>query len=84
MYNVFFSFLSPDLSKVDKAGIMILEIVRRVGYWACIILALMDIIKSLMEGSTKDIWKTIAKYTVAFATLYILPWLFDLIAAIFK
>lgn len=76
--------VNPNLSKIDKAGLLILGIVRRIGYWACIILALMDIVKSLMEGSTKDIWKTIAKYTVAFATLYLLPWLFDLIASIFS
>ncbi|WP_051350722.1 hypothetical protein [Caloramator sp. ALD01] len=83
MFNLFM-MINPDLSKVDKAGITILTIIRRVGYWACIILALMDIVKNLMEGDTKSIWETIAKYTVAFTTLYLLPWLFDLIAAIFK
>lgn len=83
MFNIFM-MINPDLNKVDKAGIMILTIIRRVGYWACIILALMDIVKNLMEGDTKSIWKTIAKYTVAFLSLYLLPWLFDLIAGIFQ
>lgn len=54
MFNIFM-MINPDLSKVDKAGIMILTIIRRVGYWACIILALMDIVKNLMEGDTKSI-----------------------------
>lgn len=72
-----------DLGKIDKAGNTILGIVRKTGYWICIVGCIIDIIKSLMQGDTKSIAKIMMKYALAFAALYIFPWMLDLIKAIF-
>lgn len=37
-----------------------------------------------MQGDTKSIAKIMMKYALAFAALYIFPWLLDLIKGIFK
>ena len=76
---------SPSMStnKIDKAGSTILSICRSIGYWACLISCIIEIIKSLMQGDTKSIAKIMMKYALAFAALYFFPWLLDIIKDIF-
>lgn len=71
------------MSKIDVAGNTILGIVRRIGYWCCIVGCIMDIIKALMQGDTKSIGKIMMKYALAFGALYVFPWILDLIKSIF-
>lgn len=73
---------NPD--KVAKAGGAILGIVRSFGYWICLIMCIVEIIKSLMQGDTKSISKIIAKYAIGFGSFYFLPWFFDLIREVFS
>lgn len=73
---------NPD--KVAKAGGAILNIVRSFGYWICLIMCIVEIIKSLMQGDTKSISKIIAKYAIGFGSFYFLPWFFDLIKEMFS
>lgn len=72
------------LGKVDQAGVTLLTIVRKIGYWICIIMAIVEILRCLSNGDTKEIGKIVVKYLMAFAACYLIPWLFDLIAAIFS
>jgi hypothetical protein len=74
---------ADPLGKIDTAGNTILGIVRRIGYWCCIIGCIIDIIKALMQGDTKSVAKIMMKYALAFAALYLFPWILDLIKAIF-
>lgn len=78
------AYAVDPLSKVDKAGNTILGIVRRIGYWCCIIGCVIDVIKALMQGDTKSIAKIMMKYALAFGALYIFPWILDLIKGIFQ
>jgi hypothetical protein len=71
------------LNKVDTAGATLLAIVRKIGYWICIIMCIIEILRCLGNGNTKEIGKVIVKYLIAFGACYLLPFLFDLIAAIF-
>lgn len=77
-------FAAAPNEKIDKAGMVILGLCRKFGYWACIAMCALEIIKSLLSGDTKSISKIISKYAVGFGALYFLPWLFDLIASIFS
>jgi len=70
--------------KINTAGSTIFEICRNIGYWACLIMCIIEIIRSLMQGDTKGISKIISKYVVGFGALYIVPWIFDLIKGIFS
>lgn len=72
------------LSKIDSAGMMFLGIMRTLGYWLCIIFCIVEILKKLMEGNTKDMGNIVIKYLLVFAILYVLPQGMDLIKALFK
>lgn len=69
---------------LDKVGMKILGICRKIGYWVCIIMCVLEIIRTLMQGDTKSIYKIIAKYALGFGALYFVPWIFDLIKASFS
>ncbi|WP_142415376.1 hypothetical protein [Hathewaya massiliensis] len=75
---------NADLSKVNKAGSVILNIIQTFGYWACIGLCIVDLLKHLFDGDTKNTGKIISRYVVAFSAFYVVPWLFDIIKSIFK
>lgn len=64
---------------IDSLGIRLLGIFRQFAYWICIIGCIIEICKSLMQGDHKSIGKIIAKYILAFAAIYFVPWIFDII-----
>ncbi|BDR77058.1 hypothetical protein [Clostridium tetani] len=70
-------------TKINSAGGALLSVVRSFGYWICLIMCGLEIIKSLMQGDTRSISKIIIKYILGFSALYFLPWLFDLIREVF-
>jgi len=72
-----------DFSKLDKAGMTMLELMRRVGYWVGIILCSKDVIKQCMRGHMENIGSIVAMYGLGFGVLYFLPWMFDIIKGIF-
>ena len=72
------------ISKIDTAGVTMLSLVRTIGYWICIIMCVVEILRALMQGDTKSIGKIIIKYILAFAAFYFLPWLFDIIKGVFS
>lgn len=75
---------AADLSKLDNGGMLLLEVVRRFGYWVCIIMCITEIIRTLMRGDYEGIGKIVMKYSLAFASFYFLPYLFDIIKGIFS
>jgi hypothetical protein len=75
---------TDPMGKVDIAGATFLGILRTIGYWLCLIFCILEILKILMNGQSKDIGKIIIKYLLVFSTLYVLPWMFELIKAIFQ
>ena len=72
-----------DTTAIDKAGMQILELIRKVGYWIGIILCSKDVIKHCMRGHLESIGTIVAMYGLGFGVLYFLPWLFDLIKGLF-
>lgn len=70
-------------SRIDSAGNMFLGIVQSIGYWLCLIGCMMEILKSVMNGSSKDVGKIMMKYLLIFAALYLMPFAFNLIKEIF-
>jgi hypothetical protein len=71
-------------ANIDAAGQKVLGVCRNVGYWVCLIMATIEIIKALMQGNTKSITPIITKYAVGYGALFFLPWIFDLIKSIFS
>ena len=50
-------------------------------YWICLIKGLVDVGREVSRGGDNigNIGKIVLKYVLAFATLYIMPYLFDLV-----
>lgn len=72
-----------DLSRVDEAGKSLLYIVQTFGYWSCILLCIIEIVKCLASKDTGNVTRTITKYVIAFGAVYFMPWLFDIIKSLF-
>lgn len=72
------------VANIDDAGGTFLGIIQSIGYWLCLIGCMMEILKSVLNGTSKDIGKIIIKYLMIFAALYFMPWAFDLIKEIFS
>lgn len=73
------------LDSIDVLGNTFLTIVRRCMYWVCLIKSIIDIGKEVQKGGDNmgNIGKIIMKYVLAFASLYIMPYLFDLVKGSF-
>lgn len=71
-------------SKVNEIGNMFVGIIQTIGYWTCLIMCAVEILKCLFQGDTKSLTKIICKYLMAFAGLYVLPWIFELIKSMFS
>lgn len=70
--------------KINEAGTLFVGIIQSFGYWMCIIMCAVEILKALFQGDTRSISKIIIKYLLAFSSVYAIPWIFDLIKALFS
>jgi hypothetical protein len=68
---------------VDPAGQKLIGILQNIGYYACIIMCMIDILKALMHGDVKGINAIVAKYVIAYAALFGLPLLFSFVRGLF-
>ncbi|WP_194190355.1 hypothetical protein [Clostridium chrysemydis] len=78
--------LDVNTSGIDKLGNTFLVLLQKGGYWICLVMGIKDIISQLMKGgdNINDVGKVIVKYVLAFGSLYMLPYLFDLASECFK
>lgn len=72
-----------NLDKLDIVGNRMLKIVWRVGYWMIVIKAIIDVIKSITQGGTKDIGGIVMKYVLMYLALFAIPWLLRLVEGVF-
>lgn len=83
-YNPVFA---EGLVQVDKMGNQLLGIAQQVCYWICLIMGIKEIITELLKGDAihnpSDIMRAIIKYAIAFASVYFMPYLFDMIKTMF-
>lgn len=71
-------------SQIDKAGFLFLRLSQKIGFWICIVLCTIEIIKCLFTGDNHDIMKIVMKYVMAMLALYALPWVFNIIVGFFS
>lgn len=76
--------IAEAFRRIDMAGGTIFDFIRKIGYWICVIMCAIEILKSLCSHKNDDIIKIVFKYICAFATFYVLIWIFDSIKLIFK
>lgn len=75
---------NDGLAKIDAVGFKFLAVIQTIGYWVCIIMCLVEIIKNVSSGDYKKIGAIIAKYILIMAALFGLKWAFDFIRDVFK
>ncbi len=83
--NVVFA-ANPNLSGIDKMGQTFLHIIQSAGYWICLVMALVTILREITKGGDNfgQIGKVILRYIIAFSALYFLPYFFDIVKECFK
>ena len=75
--------VTEAVARIDNAGLMFFGIIQSIGYWLCLIGCIMEILKSVMNGSSKEVGKLMMKYILIFAALYLMPFAFNLIREVF-
>lgn len=81
---VVYAAATDPFSKINLLGMRFLGIAQVFGYWICIIMCVVDIIKSLMQGDAKGAGKIFVKYLIAFIALFGVKYAFDEVKTIFQ
>lgn len=81
---VVYAAVSDPLGKINLLGLKFLGIAQVFGYWICIIMCVVDIIKALMQGDAKGAGKIFVKYLIAFIALFGVKYAFDEVKTIFQ
>lgn len=73
--------VNNPMEAIDALGTTFLNVFKGVGYWIALIMAFIELIKSIMKGSsnTTEIFGIVFKYVLIYATMFLVPWFFDLI-----
>lgn len=74
---------AEGLDTVDRAGQTLLSTAQRIGYWACLIMCIIEVIMALLSHRKDSVKGICIKYVMGFASLYFMPWVFDLIKDLF-
>lgn len=64
---------------IDALGWTLLSLVRHWAYWILLIWCIVDVIKSGLSGDSKKTLPIVLKYVVIFASMYLIPAIFDAI-----
>ena len=77
--------IDEALKGTEDFGHLLLMIVQRVGFWVCVLGCILEILVSVFKkgGGQKEILAIVFKWLLIFASFYIVPWLFGLIATYF-
>ncbi len=75
-----------DTESIDKLGNTFLTIIRKASYWIVLAVSLTEICKTALKGgnNSSEIGKIIVKYVLIYASLFLMPWLFDVVEGAFK
>ena len=71
------------LAKIDSVGLTFLHLFQKLGYWTCLIMAIIQIIKTVLSGDKNALGEIIIKFLIAFSSFYFMPYIFDLVKDIF-
>lgn len=70
---------SEHTKGLNEAGEQLLSIGKDIGYWVCIIMCIYEMVKNLIQGDTKDTARILIKYSIAYASLFIIQRILDFI-----
>lgn len=76
--------VQATMSKIDKLGYMALNMLKKIGFWLCVICCFVEILRSFLNSDARDVWKIFFKYITIYLVLHFLPYAFQLISGIFE
>lgn len=79
-----FADITDAYARLDRGGYLALGILKKIGFWLCIICCFVEILKSFLNNDARDVWKIFFKYISVFLVLYSLPVVFRFIAELFE
>lgn len=71
------------LSKLEEAAALVINLIQQVGFLICTIMALIELIRAMVKKDLNEISSIFVKYILGFASLYALPWAFEIIRGMF-
>lgn len=77
------AYAEPNLQVIASAGQTLLTTAQTIGYWACLVMCIIEIIMSMLSHQSNKLKEICIKYVIAFASLYFMPWIFDFIKELF-
>lgn len=73
------SSIARTLDKIDATGNSAITIVERIGYWLVIFMCLIEILKQIKDGNTRNIWGTILRYASFYGAIFLIKQILDMI-----
>ena len=80
---LYFKTVYAAAKGIDSLGWTLLGLVRHWAYWILLIWCIVDVIKSGLSGESKKTLPIILKYVIIFASMYLIPSIFDAIKGAF-
>ena len=68
---------------IDPLGETLLGLIRHYAYWVLLLWCIVDVIKNGVSGDNKKTLSIVMKFALIFASMYLLPQLFDAIKGAF-
>ena len=68
---------------IDPLGATLLGLIRHYAYWVLLLWCIVEVIKSGLSGDSKKTLPIIMKFIIIFASMYIIPGVFDAIRGSF-
>lgn len=68
---------------IDNLGWTLLSLIRHWAYWILLIWCIVDVVKSGLSGDSKKTLPIVLKYVIIFASMYLIPVIFDAVKGAF-
>ena len=81
---VAYADMGEAFNRMDKLGVLVLSLLKKVGFWLCLISCILEILKSFLNSDCKDVWKIFFKYISIYSVIHFLPYAFKLISSVFE
>lgn len=81
--SLYFKNVFAATKGIDALGWTLLGLIRHWAYWILLIMCIVEVIKSGLNGDSKKSLPIIMKFVVIFASMYLIPVIFDAIKGAF-
>ena len=81
--SLYFKDVFATTKGIDTLGWTLLGLIRQYAYWVLLIWCIIEVIKSGVGGESKKSLSIVMKFVIIFASMYLLPNLFNVIKEAF-